>query len=146
MLRAPRQEGVGARPVLRHGFDPLEGKDAGMSRHGWAGIVAFLLTGSLLADVVPEPAATLETTLALQKALARARIHLRNDDPKKAVDVLEQNLSMVNGNPAYLELLRDAYRALIKEYCLKQEKAAAQAYLQRLTILDPAAGADATLR
>lgn len=117
-----------------------------MPRHGWAGIVALFLTGSLFADTVPEPAVNLEATLALQKALALARVHLRNDEPKKAVDVLEQNLAKVNGNPAYLELLRDAYRALIKDYFLKQQSALAQSYLQRLTILDPTALNDAALR
>jgi tetratricopeptide (TPR) repeat protein len=119
-----------------------------MSRHGktWLGIVAVLLfAGSRLAADGPEPA-PLETTLALQKAMVMARAFLRMDDAKKAVDTLEQNLARVNGNTAYLELLRDAYRAYVKELGLKNQTAAAKVYLQRLTILDPNAANDPGLR
>ncbi len=119
-----------------------------MPRHGmaWLGIVAALcFAGSRLHADPPEPA-PLETTLALQKAMVMARAFLRMDDPKKAVDVLEQNLARVNGNTTYLELLRDAYRAYVKELGLKNQVATAQTYMQRLIILDPSAANDPTLR
>jgi tetratricopeptide (TPR) repeat protein len=119
-----------------------------MPRHGLArlGIVALVLLAGSHAIADPPEAAPLETTLTLQKAMVMAKAFLRMDDAKKAVDVLEQNLARVNGNPAYLELLRDAYRAYVKELSLKNQTAAAQAYLQRLTILDPTAANDASLR
>lgn len=113
----------------------------------WLGIAAFLMPASpqLFADP-PAEAPSLETTLVLQKAMVMARSYLRMDDSKRAVEVLEQNLGRANGNTTYLELLRDAYRAYIKELGLKKQGPTAQAYLQRLIILDPAAASDPTLR
>jgi tetratricopeptide (TPR) repeat protein len=78
--------------------------------------------------------------------MVMARSFLRMDDAKKAVDLLEQHLARVNGNTAYLELLRDAYRAYVKELGLKNQSSVAKLYLQRLTILDPAAANDPTLQ
>jgi len=115
----------------------------------WLGIVALLWsTGARLAADAPDaaPPDPVKTTLALQQAMVMARAFLRVADAKKAVDVLEQNLARVNGNTAYLELLRDAYRAYVKELGLKSQSAIAKLYLQRLTILDPTAANDPTLQ
>src|SRR5262245_32682236 len=123
-----------------------------MPRHGLArplpqlGIVALTFFIGWRALANPPAPAPLEATLALHKAIVMAKAFLRMDDPKKAVDVLEQNRSRVNGNSGYLELLRDAYRAYVKELSLKNQSALAQVYLQRLTILDPTAADDASLR
>src|SRR5262249_49862727 len=81
------------------------------------------------------PAAPFENTLALQKAMVMARSYLRMDDPKRAVEVLERSLEYANGNSTYLELLRDAYRAYIKDLGLKNQGGAAQVYSQRLVLL-----------
>src|SRR5690349_19057532 len=119
-----------------------------MPRHGmaWLGVVVVLISAGSRLDADPPEPASMETTLVLQKAMVMARAFLRMDDPKKAVDVLEQNLARVNGNTTYLELLRDAYRAYIKELGLKNQTPSAQRYLQRLIILDPTAANDASLR
>ena len=50
----------------------------------------------------------INTTLALQRAMATATDLLRRGDNKKAVEVLEEQLARVNGNTAFLRLLRDA--------------------------------------
>ncbi len=126
-----------------------------MPRHGstWLGTVVCLICASLPlhanppeSPTPPDAASSFEATLALQKAMAMARAYLRMEDPKKAVDVLEQHLARVNGNTTYLELLRDAYRAYIKDLILRNQATAAQRYLQRLSILDPSAVNDPTLR
>jgi hypothetical protein len=76
-------------------------------------------------------------TLAVQQAMASARQHLRESQPKKAVDLLEEQLNRAGGNPGYLDLLRDAYCALIRQSFVDSQNAVAQRYLQRLSILDP---------
>src|SRR2546430_5181987 len=48
---------------------------------------------------------------------------------------LESQLARINGNAAYLALLRDAYRAYVKELRLANQEAAARTYLQRLQVL-----------
>ena len=108
-------------------------------------IALVFATSSLRADPPAQPAA-LEAVLGQQKAMVQARAFLRMDESKKAVDILEQQLSKANGNTNFLELLRDAYRAYIKDLHLKNQSAEAQRYLQRLLILDPAAANDPSLR
>jgi tetratricopeptide (TPR) repeat protein len=119
-----------------------------MARHGmtWLGMAALLLIAAPFLHADPVETAALESTLALQRAMLMAKAFLRMDDSKRAVEVLEQNLGKANGHTAYLELLRDAYRAYIKELGLKNQGPFAQRYWQRLMILDPSAANDPSLR
>lgn len=88
--------------------------------------------------------ATVATTLAVQTALQQGREYLLRNNPKAAVEVLEGQLARINGNQSYLMLLRDAYRAYIRELRLAKQETLVQAYQQRLKILDPSAAADFT--
>lgn len=81
-------------------------------------------------------------TLAVQTAMQQGREYLLRNDAKAAVYVLESQLTRINGNTAYLALLRDAYRAYIQELRLANQTAAVQLYTQRLKILDPGATID----
>lgn len=86
------------------------------------------------------------SSLALQQAMAIAREHLRVGESHKAVSALEAQLAKVNGHAGYLRLLRDAYRAHIKELWLANQGPAARRYLERLCILEPGADTDPGLR
>jgi hypothetical protein len=110
------------------------------------GLLALVCAGSLLAaDPTGVPAAagpedrdgTITTALAVQTAMQQGREYLLHDNPKGAVEVLERQLPRINGNPAYLALLRDAYRAYIKELRLANQEALARKYTQFLAILEP---------
>lgn len=85
------------------------------------------------------------SALAIQTAMQQGRDFLQRGDAKAAVFVLEGQLSRINGNTTYLALLRDAYRAYLKELRLANQAAEVQRYQQRLQILDPGAGLDNTL-
>lgn len=86
-------------------------------------------------------------TLALQQAMERAKHSLlQPEGARAAVETLEKELPRVNGNTAYLQLLRDAYRAYIRDLCLANRADMAKRYLERLSILDPSAANDPTLR
>lgn len=84
-------------------------------------------------------------TLAVQTAMQQGRDFMLRNDSKSAVQALEAQLARINGNAAYLALLRDAYRAHIKELRLAGQEAEAQRYLQRLQVLDPGAALDGSL-
>jgi hypothetical protein len=76
-------------------------------------------------------------TLAVQTAMQRGRDFLLRNNARAAVEALEAELPRINGNPAYLALLRDSYRAYLKELNLTKQEALAKVYLQRLNILEP---------
>src|SRR5262245_23890193 len=86
---------------------------------------AFLLPGSpvpVCADPPDEDA--LSAALAVQAAMQQGRYHLQvRADPKKAVEVLEAQVTRIKGNRDYLLLLRDAYRAYIKDLHLANQTA-----------------------
>lgn len=84
--------------------------------------------------------------LSVQTAMARARLLMADGQAQKAVEVLEEQLRNVNGKNDYLALLRDAYRAHIRDLYLAGRPDDAKRYLDRLCILDPAAANDLTLR
>lgn len=88
----------------------------------------------------------LQNTLAVQKAMETARHHLLQEEPQKAVYILEEHLPRINGNSTYLKLLRDSYRTYIKHLWLSRQPDLAQKYLERLAILDSSAASDPTLR
>jgi hypothetical protein len=121
-----------------------------MARHG----LFTLLCGWLLIAGAPlcghaQPAEDIDSavaaTLAVQNAFQQGREHLLRGDARAAVLALESQLSRINGNPAYLSLLRDAYRVYVKELRLARRDAEAQLYQQRLLILDPGAVLDSGL-
>jgi hypothetical protein len=76
-------------------------------------------------------------TLAVQTALQQGREYLVRNNARAAVETLERQLPRINGNAAYLALLRDAYRAYIKELQLNHQDALAQHYAQLLAIVEP---------
>ncbi|MBI3823598.1 MAG: hypothetical protein HY289_13090 [Planctomycetes bacterium] len=84
--------------------------------------------------------------VSVQAAMARARTLLIENEAGKAVDVLEEQLVKVNGNPQYLALLREAYRAYIRDLYLAGRPDTARRYLERLVILEPAAANDPALK
>src|SRR5439155_23811135 len=75
----------------------------------------------------------------------QGRESLVRGDAKAAVYVLESQLSRINGNGTYLGLLRDAYRAHVKQLRLANQDDEAQIYLKRPQILDPGASLDGTI-
>lgn len=89
---------------------------------------------------------TVRNALFLQQAMERARLHLVNAQPKKAVDVLEEQLPKVAGNASYLGLLREAYRAYITHLWLANQPELALRYRERLCVIEPTAAVDPALR
>jgi hypothetical protein len=116
-----------------------------MAREGrfvWACAVAAVVPGLLWAGPEEDRDNAVSAALAVQTALQQGRDHLLRGDARSAVFVLESQLARINGNPAYLALLRDAYRAYLKELRLANQAEAIQLYTQRLQILDPGAVLD----
>lgn len=106
----------------------------------------------LLGPAVPALAApgddrddAVAAALAVQTALQQGADFLQRGDPKSAVRVLEEQLPRIGGNPKYLNLLRDSYRAYIVNLKLAKQDAEVERYTQRLKILDPGAVLDGTL-
>jgi hypothetical protein len=109
-------------------------------------IVALVVIGSLAIAANPpgggshgsgaEPDSNIETTLAVQRAVLQAKDHLLRNDSKKAVEVLEANLGKINGDRRYLLLLRDAYRAYVKDLTVANNGVLADTYEKRLKILE----------
>src|SRR5437763_17200790 len=89
-----------------------------MARIGRRARVRILVLTVLVAVCGAEPAgdpqSALATTLAVQDAMRQGRDHLQNGRAKDAIDVLEAQLARINGNAAYLALLREAYAAYLK--------------------------------
>jgi len=77
-----------------------------------------------------------QNRLIVQRAMAQAGSFLFERQANKAVDLLETHLPRINGNAAYLRLLRDAYRQYIKDLAIAQQDELANKYLARLSILD----------
>jgi tetratricopeptide (TPR) repeat protein len=94
------------------------------------GLIAVSITVAFAAQVYAQgspqllspPAATsvqtpgLERTLAVQRAMAAARHLLEQQQPVEAVKALEAVLHLAEGQPGYLELLRHAYQAELKQW------------------------------
>ena len=107
------------------------------------GIVALVLVSAVAAN---PPEDSFQKTLAVQTAMVRARMFLNDSDSQKAVLILEENLRSVNGNSEYLVLLRDCYRAYIKDLYFAGQPELAERYLNRLVIIDAKAASDPALR
>src|SRR5262245_59668920 len=105
-----------------------------------AGVVSVAGPHSVVqADPGEANAPSIATTLAVQTALQQGREHLLRGNAEAAVYALEGQLARINGNREYLMVLRDAYRAHIKEARRAKKHDLAQQYVQRLLILDPGA-------
>jgi hypothetical protein len=110
------------------------------------GILSFLpLPPAVAAPPGAEREGAIASTLAVQTALQQGRDQLLRGNAQAAVYVLEGQLARINGSREYLTVLRDAYRACIKELRLAGKDADAEEYLTRLKILDPGAGLDPRL-
>jgi tetratricopeptide (TPR) repeat protein len=93
-----------------------------------------------------EPNSRFNKDLLVQNAMSRAQLLLIQKDAQKAVEILEEQLPNVNGNPKYLLQLRDAYRSYVMDLSLRGQPELAKRYFDRLCILDPSAANDATFR
>src|SRR6476619_3319091 len=108
-----------------------------MARIGRLACLGILITFAAAPAAEPDdPPAAVATTLAVQDALRPGRDHLLRGDAKAAVDALDAQLSRINGNPAYLSLLREAYGAYVKELQFAQNDGQCAVYQKRLQILD----------
>ena len=103
--------------------------------------LAFAVGGRAADPADPQSAVT--ATLAIQDAMRQGRECLQRGQAKAAVELLETQLTRINGNPAYLGLLREAYAAYVKELQLANQDELCEVYQKRLQILDksPAAAA-----
>ncbi len=110
------------------------------------GLLLIALIGNGYADPQDEKNDRIQKTLALQTALAQARVHLTDRQSQKAVEILEQQLPHVNGNNAYLIALRQAYRAYIMDLYFAGQPEQARRYHERLCIIDPSAANDRALQ
>jgi hypothetical protein len=117
------------------------------------GLLALACAGALVMTTPPAPPPTaspeerdgaMTSVLAVQTAMQQGRDFLLRNNPRAAVEALERQIAKINGNAHYLALLRDAYRAYIKELRLKSQEAVAQVYQARLTILEPVTTADSS--
>lgn len=118
-----------------------------MAKEGlWTLVTACALLGPVVAELSAasppeERDNAVAAALAVQTAMQQGKDFLLHNNAKAAVEVLESQLASINGNPAYLTLLRDAYRAYVKELRFANQEAAAQLYIKRLAILDPGSAA-----
>src|SRR5262245_54016484 len=109
------------------------------------GLWVLVCASTVIAAPPTDPAAPLpggnleeiKTMLAVQTAMQEGSYHLAKNNPRAAVETLEKQLPRINGDAKYLTLLRDAYRAYIKELRLTKQDALAQHYSQLLAILEP---------
>src|SRR6516165_3525783 len=115
------------------------------------GLLALACAGALLmttppttgpAPAVEDKDSTVASILAVQTAMQQGRDLLLHNNPRAAVETLERQLARINGNSHYLALLRDAYRAYIKDLRLASQEVLAKVYQQRLGILEPASAPD----
>ena len=81
--------------------------------------------------------AAFKKTARVQRAMEQAEYALRQRNAKKAVQILEDSLALIDGNAAYLRLLRDAYRIYIQDLGVARQRDLVEKYQQRLAILDP---------
>ena len=100
-------------------------------------LVVFALTLGRLPAADPPP--SIASTLATQDTMRQGRELLRQGKTKEAIDALEAQLPHINGNTAYLALLREAYYAYLKELQLADRRQDCEEYLKRLKIIDKSA-------
>src|SRR5579884_387293 len=114
-----------------------------MAREGLFVLACAAMVAALsvsIATAADNPrAADVSITLRVQTAMERGRELLLQGNAKSAIEVLEAELPFINGSQNYLALLRDAYRAHIRDLKLANQEAAAQVYQHRLGIIEPGA-------
>jgi hypothetical protein len=98
------------------------------------------------ADPAADPQTAVVSALAIQDAMRQGKERLQHGQAKAAVDALEAQLPRINGNPAYLGLLREAYSTYVKELELAHDDDKCDVYQKRLQILDKSAVAAAPAR
>lgn len=108
------------------------------------GILLSLLFLPTFASLPVRADDRISTTLAVQAALQKGKSHLIQGEFQAAVDVLESQISRIDGSITYLNAMRDAYRGCIKTLKLAGDEEKAATYLRRLQILDPQASVDFT--
>jgi Peptidase MA superfamily len=113
---------------------------ARIGRRSRVGLLTLAVTFAVCgAEPAGDPPSGVATTLAIQDAMRQGRDHLQNGRAKDAVGALESQLARINGNAAYLALLREAYAAYLKELQLAHQDEQSAVYLKRLQILDKSA-------
>jgi tetratricopeptide (TPR) repeat protein len=121
----------------------------GLSAFLCAGLLCAILSVAILTSAAAAPPEErdnpITSTLAVQTALQQGREQLLRGNAQTAVNTLETQLARINGSREYLTVLRDAYRAYIKELRLAGKEADAEEYLKRLRILDPGAVLDGSM-
>jgi len=114
-----------------------------MPSHGFAWILAVsglgFLTSTLFAQSKNDAPPSINSALVVQNALYQGRQELAKGNAGRAVELLEANLHLINGNKDYLAVLRDAYWSLLKDLQRQGGEAEAKEVLRRLRILDPQA-------
>jgi len=102
-----------------------------------AGAVVAAAPQGFVSAAEPRGGGSIAATLAVQTAMQQAREYLLRNNPRAAVEVLERQLPLVNGNQYYLAMLREAYKAYIKDLQLNNQQALAKVYAENLSILEP---------
>ncbi len=81
----------------------------------FAFVISCALLVALVVQAVEPDIPPVEKQLAMQSAMAAARQALDRNNPAAAVAVLEETLACADGNTVFLNLLREAYRAEIRQ-------------------------------
>ncbi|MCS7166762.1 MAG: hypothetical protein RMI91_14370 [Gemmatales bacterium] len=102
-------------------------------------LLSALLPISMIVGLVAGEEAP--SSLLVQQALREAQVHLQRGEPGSAVRVLERQLSQINGNATYLDLLAVAYEQYLAELQRLGRSDLMPTYLERLAILQPARAA-----
>lgn len=99
---------------------------------------ALALAWLLVAGVAfaGDPPKVINDTLAIQDAMRQGRELLTRGEAAKAVELLERHLTKVSGDPAYLTLLKDAYRAHLKDLQLANKTETCELFRKRLALID----------
>lgn len=100
-----------------------------MSRMLFPVVVGFALASSATGQDAVERA------LAVQQALVTAERHLAADRPAEAVAALEAQIPHADGRPSFLDALRRAYTAELKQLDRTADPARAAALSRRLALL-----------
>ena len=75
--------------------------------------------------------------LLIEKTLTEAKTLIEQNDFRKAVNMLERHLGIINGDRTYLEALRLAYSGLVRELEGTEQTFERTTYQRRLSFLDP---------
>ena len=106
---------------------------------GLVGCAGLILGGAALLFAGPDDTTDkIAATLKVQTALAKGRDSLKSGHFREAVDALEKEIALIEGNGGYLNVLRDSYLGLISELTQKNQPDEAAHYRRRLAAIDPA--------